>query len=300
MKKFLAAASALALVSGPAQAADAAAALHVFKPSGAWTADFGEDYCRLSRNFTDGTEEISLAVERVQPGNFARIVMVGDGMKLYRRATTIGYRFMPSGNDRQGPLLRSDTAEGKQYLNLDLVMFAPPAPPPAPGAAFPIYNRAAEQDFAKGINGIVFTDGLLEPVQFDTGSLKSPIEAMQLCADDLLAYWGLDAARHAAMTKIAWPSNDSTKWLPARAIPFQDFQKLGGGANQIRVMVSADGKPTDCKIQGATLDAGTNAVICKAIMEKGAFAPALDAEGKPMASYWMTSAFGLMPPFGGT
>jgi hypothetical protein len=219
--------------------------------------------------------------------------MIGDGLTLYRGAKTVGYHFGPSGSDRKGALLRSETSEGKDYFNLDGVMFKELAPPP-PGPP-PVYDRAAEQEFAKGLNAIVFTDGFVKPVEFDTGGLKSAVEAMQLCADDLVKYWGLDAEKHKTMTKAATPSGEAAKWLPTGTIGFGDFAKLGGGANQIRVMVSAEGKPTDCKIQSASLDDGTNKSICKAILDKGSFTPALDADGKAMASYWMTSPFGLMP-----
>jgi hypothetical protein len=100
------------------------------------------------------------------------------------------------------------------------------------------------------------------------------------------------------MTRPAQPSTPANGWLPNGTIGFADFAKLGGASNQIRVMVSADGKPTKCAVHWASLEQKTNDAICKAIMDKAQFFPALDASGQPMASYWTVQPFFLMPPFG--
>ncbi|HZF46603.1 MAG TPA: hypothetical protein VEZ26_09710, partial [Sphingomonadaceae bacterium] len=80
----------------------------------------------------------------------------------------------------------------------------------------------------------------------------------------------------------------------------KDFGKLGGAANQIRVIVGTDGKPTSCAVHWASLEQKTNDAICKGVMEKGSFIPALDAAGQPMASLWTVPPVAFMPPFGGT
>jgi hypothetical protein len=55
MKRLLAAIAASCALAGIAHAADDSASPRVFEPSGPWAADYGEDYCRLARNFSDGT-----------------------------------------------------------------------------------------------------------------------------------------------------------------------------------------------------------------------------------------------------
>jgi protein TonB len=94
------------------------------------------------------------------------------------------------------------------------------------------------------------------------------------------------------------PSGPTAGWIAADTIPFADLAKLSGGNNEYRVMIDAAGKPTDCHVQWPTLDEATNRTICDAVMQKGAFLPALDQSGQAMDSYWTTSAFFLMPPFG--
>jgi hypothetical protein len=88
-------------------------------------------------------------------------------------------------------------------------------------------------------------------------------------------------------------------WLPAGIIPFTDFGKLGGGANQVRLMVDTAGKPTACTVHWATLDKEVNDRICATLMSVGKFTPARDADGRPMAGYWVASPMQMMPPFRG-
>jgi hypothetical protein len=295
MKKLLWTGALACLVVSPvAQAQDGGA---VFKPTGAWTADFGDDYCRLIRTFSDGKDEVSLAFERTQPGAPVRLIFVGDGVKTFRGADEIGYSFLPGGSAAKSRYVRSETPDGKQYLNFDPVTLSPVAF--TPGAPPPKYDRTAEQEAARGINGLALAEGLTDPVRFETGSLRAPIATMQTCADDLLKVWGLDAEKHKTMTAMAVLSPNSDGVLPQGTIPFGEFGKLTGGANQVRLLIGADGKVTGCTIYSPSLSQTLNDKICNLAKERASFQPAKDATGQAMASVWMGSPMFLGPPFPG-
>lgn len=316
MKRLLSACSLLGLIMAPAvQAQDAA----VFKPKGGWTADYGEDYCRLVRTFTNGKDEFSLAMERLQPGTEVRMIFAGNGLNPYRGATQLGYQFAPSGTATKAGFVRSTTTDGKPFLSVDPVTFGAPmgfgglSPRPDPQAAtppppefdpskpfiLPPYNRDKEQTDAVGISAIALTEGLTSPVRIETGSLGAPVVAMQACADDLLKVWGLDPEKHKTMSAPVALIPLSSGVLPQGTIPFEDFGKFAGGANQVRVIVGADGKPTSCTIYSPSLSDSVNGKICKLVMEKASFVPAKDAGGQAMASFWMGSPMFLGPPFPG-
>src|SRR3569833_1156612 len=136
MKSLVATAAALGLLAGTAHAADNAP--RVFKPAGQWVADYGDDYCRLSRDFSDGGGQISLGLDRIQPGIETRMILVGGPIKLFRGATALGYRFLPAGGNGKGALLRSQTQDGKQYLLVSPELMgaaAAPGAPPGPPTA---------------------------------------------------------------------------------------------------------------------------------------------------------------------
>src|SRR6478735_12698670 len=118
MLSWVVAAAAAMLAAPAAQAQDAEV---VCRPAGNWTADYGDDYCRLIRNFTDGTREMSLALERLQPGAQVRLIAVGEGMRPFRGAEQIAYQFLPSGSSGKARYARSETADGKQFVSFDPV-----------------------------------------------------------------------------------------------------------------------------------------------------------------------------------
>jgi len=292
------AAAGLLAASLPAETQDKTA---VFKPTGQWSLDYGEDYCRLARTFSDGKDELALAVERIEPGPTARLILVSNAIKPFRSADEIGWHFTPSDPERKARYTHSTTGEGKQYYNLGpfvLAPFAPSAPgnPPVPPPAF---DRAKEQATAKGMTGFALDNGLNTPVQVETGDLSAPVAALQACADDLAKGWGLDPAKLQTQTSAAIPEKGGSGWLPQGTVAFGDFGKLGGGANQVRLMVDATGKATSCTVHWPTLDAATNDKICKAALANARFTPAKDTGGLAMPGYWIGSPLFMGPPFPG-
>lgn len=302
MRNLLLGCAVAGLLAAPAaQAQDAA----VFRPVGGWTADFGDDYCRLVRTFSDGKDEVSLALERTQPGAFLRLIMVGEGVNPFRNAETITYNFLPGGSAFEGRYSRARTGDGKDMVGFDplVLMLNPPAftppPPGSPPPTPPVYNRAQELETARSINGVALGEGLTSPVRFETGSLRAPLATMQDCADGLLPVWGLDREKHTTMTAapVLNPRRDGV--LPQGTIQFGDFEKFAGNSNLVRVIIGADGKPTSCTVYQPTLMEALNRRICSLVMSRATFQPAKDADGQPMASFWMGSPMLLGPPFGG-
>lgn len=266
----------------------------IFTQSGPWALDYGEDYCRLVGTFSNGPDEIALGMERIQPGQTLRIILIGDGIKPYRRASEIGYHFLPSGENRKAPLLRSETPDGQQYLNLGPVRMGPA---PTDGqTAPPPYSRDAEKEFAKGVDGVMLESGLSESIRIETGPLDDAVGAVQICTDELLTHWGLDAEKHRTWTRPPAPAGNISEWLPGGTIGFGDFGRLRGGNNAVRLMIDGSGKPTECQIHWPSLDEEVNGAICTAMMENAQFQPALDAEGQPMATFWTIEPLWLMGP----
>jgi hypothetical protein len=294
MKSLVAAAAVFGMLAGTAHAADDTP--RVFKPAGQWVADYGDDYCRLSRNFSDGGDQISLAFDRIQPGIDTRMILLGDSIKLYRGTVNLGFRFLPANEERSGSLLRSEAQGGKQYLLVTPVLIGAAPAPGTPAGQPAAYDRAKELEFAGNVQGLMLTEGTLTPIEIDTGAIKPVIAALQACTDDLVKSWSVDPAKQKAATRLAAPDGDTAKWIPDNTISFADFGKLSGEMNQVRLLVDETGKPTDCKIHFPSLDQSTNDRLCKALMSNARFKPALDAGRMPFASYYVASPLALLPP----
>ena len=74
-----------------------------------------------------------------------------------------------------------------------------------------------------------------------------------------------------------------------------EYRRLGGGTNQVRLMVGADGKVTGCAIHSPSLPESLNARICVFATERASFEPARDSDGQAMASVWTASPLELGP-----
>jgi hypothetical protein len=295
MKRLLLGCALAGLVVSPAAQAQNAAS---FNASSAWAADYGDEYCRLVRSFSDGKDEVTLILQRVQPGADTQMLLIGNALKAVRGSNELAWHFLPNDAERKSRYTRSETG-GQAYFRLDnvtLTQFSPPAPGAPPGP--PRYDAAAEQATGKNLTGLIVTSGLTKPVRIETGRLDAPVAALQACTDDLLKSWGLDAEKHKGGPP-AMPQLSPDGWLPTGTIPFSEFAKFAGGGNQVRLMLDTSGKPTACHIFSPTLAKALNDKICQLLMEKASFTPAKDAGGTAIASYWMGSPMIFGPPMGG-
>lgn len=300
MRSFVSTVSILASLLAPTAKASAQDA-KVFNASSAWALDYGDDYCRLMRDFSNGDETIGLFIERTQPGPIMRLIVIGDSVRLFRGAEEVGYRMHPSGAPRTTQRLQFRTSDGQQYLNLGPSAFGA-MPTPTPGATSalpPPYSRQGEVTLAAKITGIALDRGLTNPVLMETGALGDAVGALQACTDDLVVSWGLDVEKHKNLTRPAMPARPTAGWIATDTIPFDEFSKLTGGNNELRIMVDKAGKATSCHVQWSTLSETINKKICSSVMKQSAFIPALDEAGSQMDSYWTTNVFFLMPPFEG-
>ena len=301
MKSMLTLLAGMALLSAPAaQAQDRTVPFHA---TGSWTVDYGDDYCRLSRTFSDGQRELSLALERIQPGPTVRLIVVGEGVRPFRAADRIGYAFDPAGGSGATGYARSVMADGRPFISFDPIVLTRAASGDPTGLP-PAYDRAREQQAAQGITAFTLDEGLVAPVRVDTGSLRAPIEALQACADSLLANWGLDADRYKAMSVPAIMNPNPEGVLPPRSMPGRgiglrdilSFRRFGGGTNEVQLLIAADGRVTDCTIHSASMSRSASERICRLARERASFVPARDADGQPMASLWTGSLWDLGPP----
>ena len=267
----------------------------VFHPVGPWVADYGEDYCRLSRTFSTGQRELRVALERLQPGPMVRLIVVGEGMRPLEGADRIGYAFEPVGSSGEARYVRSVMADGSPFFSLDPVVMAPQRTAGGSRGRPPTYDRTVEQETAEEITGLTFEEGLRTPVEVKTGSLRAPIEALQACTDDLLAVWGLDADKHEAMTALPVMNPTPGGVLPDGTVPVSELPRLGGGINQVLLLVGSDGKVADCTIYSPSLTTSVNERICDLARQRASFVPAKDAQGQAMASLWTGSPLELFP-----
>lgn len=275
----------LALAAPPVLAAQAPPAS--LARSTKWEINYDEDSCTLAARFGEGKDSVLMAMTKAGPGNWFEL-------KLYGKAFSYGRILMPVdlGFGSQ-PLARyqglSATSSGKEktptlmlsMIRLDGWRYPKPSDPPsAPPAISP------EQEAA--VNSLTVKPVGKKPLELRTGSMGPPMAAMRTCVDDLMRHWGFDPAVQAGLTKQTLPLNNPGNWLGTNDFPFKSLMKGHNGLVRFRLDVEADGKVSACRILYRTNPDEFADLSCKLLMQRAKMAPALDAQGKPVRSFYIS------------
>ena len=287
------AAIALLAAATPAQAASDAAPL---QPSSQWIVDYADNSCRLIRSFGEGPQTMRLELRLFEPGEHAWVVLSGKPLgTLPGGQTQVAYRFAPDDRD-----MKSEGLTG--HMDNDTA-----------AAIFPVSlltadaRKQAQSETRKDREARARWEAdwqLDREAQIDTfevavsgkrrmvlhiGSLKAAMDVTRQCLDNLVGAWGLDLKVQRSLARAAVPTSDPSRWLNSNDYP---TAMLEGGFNDIvdfRLMVDANGTPTSCDV--LTMDSRPEFIkaTCDPLMQRARFEPALDADGKPVASVYINT-----------
>jgi TonB family protein len=267
------------------------------KPSSKWNVHYAEDSCRMGRSFGEGDQKIILMADRYQPGDALRLTFIGKPANTDVNEGVVQVRFGPAETEQEAKFYPGRLTDKTPTLILQSsIRIAPYSPEIL--AAYEIALKAKQYDFAwpkitpeqeAAVTYVEVKRAIRRPFILETGSLGAPLAALEKCTDELLDHWGIDVAKHAALSRSVKPASNPGDWVKSRDYP-SEMVMLGKRAIvHFRLNVDVEGKPTACHIQQSTRPKAFDDAVCKAIMRNAKFEPALDAEGKPIASYWLNS-----------
>ena len=121
------------------------------------------------------------------------------------------------------------------------------------------------------------------------GPMDKPMDQMGICMDELLTHWGLDPAKQRTLSREARPLRSPGTWLRPNDYPRGQLYKGASAQIIFRLTVGEDGSVSDCAIQRATKSEEFAATTCVLLRRRARFEPALDAAGRPVASYFVSS-----------
>jgi TonB family protein len=262
-------------------------------PTTPWNVHYADDYCRLARMFGTDKQKITLSIEQDSPGSSFRMTLVGPmlGRQDQKGDASITFGEMPEqkilffpgtvGDDQPawifGDAVRLKPYTAEQRAAMDEVGYT---------------NQEGNEITAadeQAVTSMVVGRPLRTPVRLMTGPMNAAFTAMRKCTDELLGHWGIDAARHRELTRSALPVGNPGKWLNSGDYPRDMLAKAQPGIVRFRLSVGADGLPTACHIQRSTNSKGFDDAVCKGVMRRARFTPALDKDGQPLASYYVNS-----------
>lgn len=258
----------------------------VLEPANNWELNYASERCRLTRTFGTGKSAIDLTLERFEPGVQFRLILGGLPLRNHLRATRATLHFGPS--------------EAAQELNftgatgggsVPLWIFRGSTRIAAAQVADEDDIRFITPEREAAVKFIEIDRPLAKTHRLQTGSMGPAFAALRKCTDDVLTHWGFDVAKHKTMTRRPTPTSSPGDWVTAADYPTPAVRARVSGLVEFRLDVDEEGKATACHIQKTVRTIGFDDAVCAALMKRASFKPALDADGKPMRSYWRNTVY---------
>jgi hypothetical protein len=297
--------AAASLLSAGVAHTQEAADVVVLKPSSPWAMNYAEDSCHLARAFGEGEEKVTAEFRQFGPSTTFVLVLVGESLERYRgRTEPLITDFRPLGARKEHrDALAGTLPDGRHLIQTFASFGADDEPKYRAGAArnrswqperaeyAPIVpDRAAEANAKQ----LYLNGPFREPIILELGPMDKPMDAMRTCIDQLLIKWGFDSQAHRTLTRRAAPAGNPGSWLSTADYPAAMLRAGRSAAVHFRLMIDEAGAPTDCVVQTA-VGSGFDELTCRLLRKRARFTPALDAQGRPIPSFFASSVSWIIP-----
>ena len=298
-KSFVASLVILAL-NMPSLASAAAPAPLILKPTSAWHVDYADERCRLARQFGEGKQTVFLMMDRFAPTDSFRLTISGQPVKTFVLKGDADIQFGPNEQKQQIAFLKGNVGEDPALVFRSSARIAPPSA----AEALEMKNaedeeavvlRPISEDRQKAVRHLRLGKPLRKPVILETGSMRAPFAVLDKCIDNLLTSWGVDVEKHKTLSKQPKPLRSPDKWLVSSDYPQKMLMADQPALVYFRLSIGTDGVPTACHIQATTRPKEFDNAVCKSVMRRARFSPALDATGQPLVSYYQNNVYFRLP-----
>lgn len=128
-----------------------------------------------------------------------------------------------------------------------------------------------------------------------TGPLDKAFAEMDKCANQLIEEWGLDVAEQNSLQSRPEPKNSPGNW--ARSSDYPESALASGGQALINFMllIDSNGTPVKCIVQRGTAAKSFRDRSCELLLRRARFDPAINAEGRPVSSYYLNKIRWIIP-----
>lgn len=253
----------------PADIAAAIAGERIYEPDGDWRVRRPGGRCSVIRDFRLGDDEVTLQVQRLQPGLPTQFVVVGGGLSA---SEVITAGFAPGSGmasfDRVGAARRGDT---------EAVFFA--------GRLFPWQGAQGpgETILSMQTSFFVAQSGEGEPLVLRTGAIDGALASLADCGEQQLAEFGVGIGQRGSYESLPELQNWSHLDTPLGRL--WNSNAFLRGTMTLRLIVDADGRVSDCRPSDDRHPANLTREACETISARARYTPALDRSGQPVADY---------------
>jgi len=249
-----------------------------------WVASYDQDSCSLATQLGTGKSSVIVRFTRYQQGDFFDLSVYGDRFGAFTTrvegSVDFGLGGKPiyikglaalSGTRRAmffGPL----RLDGNKVEVKDRSLMPQPVTP--------------EQEAR--VTGVTLSIVGRPKVRLEFGSLAAPMAEMRRCVDDLVKSWGYDPVQQATALRPVSPITPVLKWIDPEDFPMDALYARRSGVVQFRLDVDPEGKVLGCHVLARTDPDEFADTTCRALTKGARLQPALDAQGRPMRSYWVS------------
>lgn len=250
------------------------------KATSNWLVDWADTSCALSRRFGPQDAPMLLTLRAYGRGSLSEITIAGAKISAFQRAAPITVGF---GTAEPRKIQNPQYALSKEY-GLAMIFRYPQLP--AAGNAEEIGYPAPDPNWGGADAPIVIANGH-ETLVLEASGMKPALAALGKCADDLVTQWGLDPSVQGTLSRYPKPENLAT-WA-ARIQRRYPSDLVGEARLNVRVIVDEAGRPAECATVHVFKDVDFDEWTCRIIKESARFSPGLDAQGKPVRSFYTTT-----------
>jgi len=261
---------------------------------GKWEVNYDADACHLLARLGQGEQETILRITRFQPQDSFDLTIYGKPLRYSGTNVnvTVDFGLQPEPIKRGGmlgtigkdiPLLIINHVrlDGWDGWGKSTSQTAPlPEVTPQQEASVSGFNLEIQRR---------------KRLRFETGSMAAPMEAMRACLTDLIKHWGYDPIAQAQRIQEPTPIGSPGDWLVTSDYPTEAVYGGKQGIVQFRLDIDETGKATGCHILYRTNPDEFADITCRNIMRRARLQPALDAQGKPIKSYYINKVRWILP-----
>ena len=263
----------------------AAPAPENYRLSAPWKIDRAENSCALMGVFVNDNSKVSLELRQFSQFDTFNTTVVSANFP--GSLSNVEVRFLPDpkphGNLQMVQQRFPDDTVSLTWLDSFL---------PLPLQLQSTSERASQRDANERTTIAIELSGSLKPtILLATGQMSAPMEAVRKCIDEMVTQWGIDAAAQRTLSKPLKPI-DQGYWATVlqEKYPRDMLAEKKGAIVRVRLMVGANGRATSCHTAIPPQEPVFEAAACRVMMKVARFEPALDASGKPIASFFVTRA----------
>lgn len=281
----------LAISATPGSAQDGPT---VLEPSGGWVLDMADDKCRMLRTFGVEERRTILLLEQWDPSEAMTWMVAGDATKGYRNRRKAHYAFGSGGDRGEIELVGKSFGEYGAAIGTSSTIVAKQPRPEGETRDYSIEPRglpALDSEAAEDITHLDIGTRAPDDIRLNLGSMKAPIEAMNMCMANLVEHWGFDVEEQSRVVQPPLAKNmQSVVTAIQKAYPMKAVARGAQADFHIRVSVGAEGRVEDCVLLNQTIaeDFDQARDPCYVFSKKAEFEPALDTSGKRVRSYYAT------------